>query len=362
MLKKIMNLSLAFILIIALASCKKEDEIKEPVIYTNPIYEPVLADPAIIRHEGVFYVYGTQDYGEWGDEFGTKFGPILSSTDLVNWVFAGSAFEMDTRPTWGTANSGIWAPDVVKIGNQFIMYYSLSKWGDPNPGIGIATADHPLGPWEDHGMLIRSDMIGVNNSIDATVFVEDGRVYMIWGSFRGLYGLELSSDGLSLKDGTNAVNTKIHIAGLDTSTGWNGSTYEAPYVIKKDGYFYMFVSSGTCCNGFQSTYNVRVGRSLSPLGPYVDSTGQSMLGTNRGHRVVDGSTYFAGPGHNAIIMDDNEDYFMIYHAYDKSEAPKYGNSPRRSLMIDKLVWDEDGWPSVKGNMPSNGETLGPYIK
>ena len=56
---------------------------------------------------------------------------------------------------------------------------------------------------------------------------------MIWGSFRGLYGVELTSDGLALKDGENAKDTKVHIAGYDTSTGWNGSTYEGAYVILK---------------------------------------------------------------------------------------------------------------------------------
>ncbi|MCK7488058.1 MAG: hypothetical protein MZU97_23140 [Bacillus subtilis] len=56
----------------------------------------------------------------------------------------------------------------------------------------------------DHGKLFDSNSIGVNNSIDSTVFVVDDRVYMIWGSFRGLYGVELTADGLALKDGANA--------------------------------------------------------------------------------------------------------------------------------------------------------------
>lgn len=360
--KKTVMMIVIIAIIAIITGCNNNQVPKEPLVYTNPVFSPVLADPGIIEHEGVFYVYGTQDYGEWGDDFGTKYGPILSSPDLVNWTYEGSVFEMDTRPTWGTANAGIWAPDVVKINDQFVMYYSLSKWGDPNPGIGVATAEHPLGPWIDHGMLIRSDMIGVNNSIDATVFLDGDRVYMIWGSFRGLYGLELTADGLALKDGSNAVNTKTHIAGLDTSTSWNGATYEGAYVIKKDDYFYMFVSSGTCCNGFNSTYNVRVSRSLSPLGPYTDHNGQSMLGTYRGYPVVSGSTFFAGPGHNSIAQDDKGDYYIVYHAFDKNESEKYGNSPRRSLMIDKLVWDDQGWPSVNGGIPSNGETDGPFFK
>lgn len=345
---------------LTLLGCQNDnDPTEEEMTYRNPVFEPVLADPAIIYHDGVYYAYGTQDYGQWGEEYGVKYGPILSSTNLVDWSFAGSVFEPANRPFWGTPNAGIWAPDIVKIGDTFNYYYSLSTWGDPNPGIGVATANHPLGPWTDHGPILRSLSIGVNNSIDPAVFEAEGKVYMVWGSFRGIYGVELTSDGLSLKDGDNASQTKVLLAGLDTQTNWNAATYEAPYVIFKDGYYYMFLSSGTCCEGHQSTYNIRVVRSQSPMGPYTDDQGRSALGTYRGYQVVMGSSYFAGPGHNSIITDQSGDYYIVYHAFNTSESPSYGNSPRRSLMIDLLIWDEDGWPSTLGQMPSNNERTAP---
>lgn len=328
--------------------------------YQNPVFEPVLADPSIIQDDdGYYYVFGTQDYGQWGDTFGTRYTPILRSLNLTDWEYAGSAFTMQTRPIWGTPNAGIWAPDVVKINGMYMLYYSLSTWGDPNPGIGVASASHPLGPWTDHGKLFDSNSIGVNNSIDSTVFVHENRVYLIWGSFRGLYGVELTADGKSLLDGENARNTKVHIAGFPTSTPWNGATYEAPYIIYKDGFFYMFVSSGSCCDGHNSTYNVRVGRSTNPLGPYVDHLGRSMLDQFRGYQVITGSAYFKGPGHNSIIQDQAGDYWIVYHAFDVSQSANFGNSPRRSLMIDRLIWNQEGWPSVFGTMPSNRQTESP---
>jgi arabinan endo-1,5-alpha-L-arabinosidase len=256
----------------------------------------------------------------------------------------------------------MWAPDVVKIGDNYLLYYSLSVWGDPNPGIGVASASHPLGPWTDHGKILDSDSIGVNNSIDATVFVDDQNdVYMIWGSFRGIYGIELSNDGLSLENEDYASDLKVLIAGYDTSFGWNASTYEGAYIVQKDGYYYMFLSSGTCCEGLSSSYNVVVARSTSPLGPYYDDEGRDMLAGNRGYQVVNGSAYFVGTGHNSVIQDDAGDYWILYHAYDTSEDPSFGNSPRRSLMLDKLVWNEEGWPSVHATMPTNRSTLGPII-
>ena len=329
--------------------------------YMNPVFEPVLADPSIVKDaDGYYYVFGTQDYGEWNGIFGTKYVPVLRSLNLIDWDYAGSVFTMQTRPIWGTANAGIWAPDIVKIGETYNLYYSLSTWGDPNPGIGVATAPHPLGPWEDHGKLFDSNSVGVNNSIDPSVFVDDDdRVYIVWGSFRGIYGLELSSDGLSILGEGSPSENKVRLAGYDTETNWNASTYEGAYLMKKDGFYYLFLSSGTCCDGHNSSYNVKVGRATSPLGAYIDDQGRSMLAGNRGYAVVKGSSYFAGPGHNAVIQDTNGDYWIVYHAYDLEEPAFLGNTPRRSLMIDKLIWNEQGWPSVIATMPSNRMTTAP---
>jgi arabinan endo-1,5-alpha-L-arabinosidase len=97
------------------------------------------------------------------------------------------------------------------------------------------------------------------------------------------------------------------------------------------------------------------------MGPYIDHEGRSMLGTYRGFQVLMSSSYFKGPGHNAVAQDDRGDFWILYHAFDTSDAPNFGNSPRRSLMIDLLIWNEQGWPYVQSTMPSNQEKVVPYI-
>lgn len=336
----------------------------EWMYYNNPVWEPILADPTIIRHEGTYYAYGTQDDGVWGTEYGLKYIPIIQSNDLITWSYTGSVFTGATRPSWGTLNAGLWAPDIVKVGDKFNLYYSLSAWGDPNPGIGVASADHPAGPWVDHGKLFNSSEIGVNNSIDPNVFYgQDGKLYLVWGSFRGIYGLELTEDGLNVKVGISegALN-KIHLAGTPTEERFSTTTYEGAYIIFKDGYYYMFLSTGSCCNGLKSTYNVRVGRSINPMGPYVDHLGRTMKQASVGYQVVSPSSFFVGVGHNAITQDDAGDYFIIYHGFDVIEPSHVGNSNRRSLLLDRLIWNEQGWPSVKDNIPSDGTELKPVIE
>lgn len=144
------------------AGVKAEPEAK--ATYRNPVFEPVLADPAVIRgKDGLFYAYGTQD--DWADGKGSRLVPILQSSDLVHWKVAGNAFA--EKPAWKD-DGGIWAPDISYFNGKYYLYYAVSVWADPNPGIGVATSDTPAGPFQDHGELFTSDKIGVGNSIESS--------------------------------------------------------------------------------------------------------------------------------------------------------------------------------------------------
>ncbi|PYZ97526.1 arabinan endo-1,5-alpha-L-arabinosidase [Alteribacter lacisalsi] len=310
--------------------------------YENPVFEPVIADPSVIRGEdGYFYAYGTED--NWGDGMGSRVVPIVRSQNLTDWDYVGEAFQ--TKPDW-KEDGGIWAPDIVYFNDQYYLYYSQSTWGDPNPAIGVAVADDPAGPFDDQGKLFDSEEIGVPNSIDPQLFIkEDGTPYLFWGSWYGIWGIEISDDGLDY------VGEKFQIAGTD---------FEAPYIIERDDYFYFFGSKGSCCEGQFSEYRVAVGRSESFDGPYLDKDGNE-LNDSSGTVILSGGEGFAGPGHNAVITDDAGQDWMIYHAIDK-ETPWIGSGvTRRPLMLDRIIW-EDGWPQIEGGVPGEGSQEGPAIE
>lgn len=298
--------------------------------YENPVFEPILADPTAVRTpDGTFYAYGTED--DWHDGEGLRPVPVVRSEDLVRWEHVGEAFE--TRPDW-KERGYLWAPAVLRWNDAYYVYYSYSEWGDPNPGIGVATSDDPAGPFTDRGKLFLSDEIGVENSIDPMVRVQDGTPYLFWGSFHGIYAVELSGDGLD-------------VAGEPTRIA--GDHYEGTYVHERDGQYYFFGSVGTCCEGVFSTYHVRAGRADSLLGPYEDPEGND-LRSARGPVVVEEGNGFVGPGHNTVVTDDAGHEWLLYHAYEEDEG-YVGNTPRRPLMLDRLRW-EDGWPRLDGRAPS----------
>ncbi|WP_082235493.1 family 43 glycosylhydrolase [Halobacillus massiliensis] len=298
--------------------------------FENPVFEPVLADPSIIEGEdGYYYAYGTED--AWGDDTQPKLIPIVRSKNLVDWEYVGEAFE--EKPSWKGSGS-LWAPEIANYNGKYYLYYSLSIWGDSNPGIGLAVSESPEGPFEDKGKIFDSEEIGVQNSIDPFFYVQDDTPYLIWGSFHGIYGIEMAKDGTSVK------GEKFQVAGTD---------YEAPYIIKREDYYYFFGSRGSCCEGANSTYNVAVGRSKNLKGPYVDKEG-NQLTNNGGTVILEGNNTFAGPGHNAIVQDDADNDWMVYHAIDKEEPLLWTGASRRPLMLDPIKW-KDGWPVIKGDDP-----------
>ena len=337
--------------------------------YSNPVvvyagstmYKGQVADPSGVRgDDGMFYCFSTG-------------GLMLESEDACEWKVVTS--NVIPRPTWGDTYyegkiPGLWAPDVVKIGDKWMYYYSLSAWGGAC-GIGYAVADNIRGPYTDKGRLFDSlevgseYQIGVGNSIDPQVFVDDdGKVYMVFGSFRGLYLIQLTDDGTACYQGVAYQREhKTLIAGQPTS--WNGAQYEGSYIFKKDGWYYYMGSTGSCCEGANSTYNVRVARSKTITGPYRDSDNMDIRmssgTTTYGDIVVyskASNTDVKGPGHNSILVDDAGNYWIYAHAYLASD--NYGT---RHLMMDKLEWGSNGMPHVHGMAFSLGEDLdGPWFK
>jgi len=210
------------------------------------------------------------------------------------------------------------------------LYYSFSTWGDKDPGIGVATSNKPEGPFTDHGKLFLSKEIGVDNSIDPFFIESKGTPYLVWGSFHGIFGVELSEDGL-------------HIKGDKFQIG--GDAYEGSFIYKKGHYYYYFGSTGTCCEGEKSTYSVKVARSSDLKGPYTDKQGRSLM-ENGGTLLLEknpDTDGFIGPGHNGdIITDKAGQTWIVYHAFDKKEPI------RRVMLLDKVEWT-DGWPVIEKN-------------
>lgn len=281
-------------------------------------------DPAVIVQDDVFYEHQT----------GPRV-PGKTSRDLMSWEGAPAALG-GRNPDWVAREvpeaRDLWAPDLSFFGGKYHLYYSASSFGSNSSCIGHATRESMReGAWADQGPVVCSNHGSKDdwNAIDPNAIMDrDGKAYLFFGSFwDGIKVIELNTDGSRAGNALHSVASR------------QGGAIEAPFVVRRCGYYYLFVSFDKCCNGAMSTYNIRVGRSDKVLGPYKDKSGKALL-EGGGTELVKSGGSWRGPGHNAILFHGKKAY-NIYHAYRSDN----GNS---TLRVSELAWDADGWPVSAG--------------
>lgn len=307
--------------------------------YLNPVLDDDFPDPAVIlAPDGFYYAYGTQTLrnGEWINI------QVWRSKDLVDWHDLGDA--LPRKPHWARTTQDFWAPSVIFDGSTYFMYYSatpdVSREG-PDHALAVATSNSPDGPFIDAGEPLLAGK-GFHN-IDPMAYDDPvtGKHLLYWGSgFEPIKVQELGPDRMSLMSGTKPVD-------LIWPNGENGGfprLVEASWVIRHDGFYYLFYSGDNCC-GPDAEYGVMVARSESATGPF--ETLEEARGVPHSLMLFKSERWLA-PGHNSIVTDKAGQVWIIYHAIDVNRPRQTQEdeiNSRRILLIDKIEW-KDGWPHV----------------
>ena len=311
---------------------------------TNMFSQDVIVhDPVVIKQNDTYYMYCT---GRGIDAF--------SSKDLKDWKKLPAVFL--EKPIWtdkvvSDFNNHIWAPDISFHNNKYYLYYSVSAFAKNTSAIGL-TINTTLNPedenykWEDQGIVIQSvpnrDMW---NAIDPNLVFDDNNTpWLSFGSFwNGLKLVKLNSDLTSVAQPEEWFTIAKRERSFDLKDSNPGdAALEAPFIFKKNGYYYLFISWDLCCRREKSTYKVMVGRSKNVTGPYVDKDGKN-LNNGGGTLLIQGDENWYGAGHNSVYTFDGKDY-IFYHAYDANDRaiPK--------LQVSELEWDADLWPVLKNQI------------
>jgi beta-xylosidase len=332
----------------------------DPATYRNPVsasFADTFADPSVIQaKDGWWYAYSTADPLRAGDDPGIMH--IARTRDFVRWQYQGTVFNQSNRPTWATATSGLWAPDVRYVNGRYVLYFTVTDT-TLNPGddsaIGAATSPSPTGPWTPTDAPVVAPRPGPGGgylwTFDPAGFTDvNGQRYLYYGSyFGGLWVTRLSADGMT------ATGPATQVA-ID-------NRYEGAYVVRQGRWYYLMGSAANCCAGPTTGYSVFAGRSRSPLGPFVDADGISLRDSRVGGTVVltQNGNRWIGAGHHAIATDTSGRDFIVYHALDRNEP--WLNEPfgvnRRPMLLDRLDW-VDGWPRTRaGAGPSDSRQPAP---
>jgi arabinan endo-1,5-alpha-L-arabinosidase len=313
----------------------------------------VLQVPATGAGPATWYLYCTTDaLTDERDQSGALVFhtiPMYSSTDLTHWAYVGDAFP--TQPAWVTG--GVWAPEISYRDGRYLLYYTASETRRPDgsagggSAIGVAVSDSPTGPFVDTGIAVVEPAASGRWQFDAEVVTTDDASYVYFG---GIFARQLAPDGL-----TSLPATETPIA-ID-------NRYEGTVMVEHDGWWYFLGSATNCCNGPLTGYAVFAARSRSPLGPFVDRAGVSLLAGRVGGTPVlaQNGNRWVGTGHNTVFTDFSGQDWTIYHAVD-SANPYYAGEvgyTKRPALLDPLDW-KDGWPVVRGGFgPSDEPQPGP---
>lgn len=270
---------------------------REAGTFQNPLIAGNLADPAVMRHEGVYYLYAT---GEVDGDNGTR---VYTSKDLIDWKRGPVVF----RP----GRPHVWAPDVWRDpgSGKFYLYYTV------NLTVGVAQADGPTGPFTEVKKFF-------DQAIDAHLFRdEDGKLYLYYVQFPGFRIKVQPMAGPTEPAGDSKLV-------LQPEAKWEkraGHVTEGPWMIKRQGRYYLLYSGS---GADTPEYAVGYATAENPMGPFHRAKHNPIIRRSEG---------LFGPGHGCAIQDDAGQWWHIYHQKrtDRKEWDRF-------IAMDPLWFDRDG--------------------
>lgn len=282
-------------------------------MYHNPIRTGMFPDPSVVRVGEDYYMVNSSFIF-------FPCIPISHSRDLVHWEIIGHAI---TNPKWAgleelEGGRGYWAPDISYDSGVFYITatYRLNDTGTVYRKQIVVSSDRPEGPYSEPAVIDE-------DGIDPSIFHEDGRHYMLLN--RGARIFELSSD----------CKKRISEAELLYYGHWKRAP-EGPHLLKKDGYYYLFLAEG----GTGLGHRISVARSRELMGNYEPCPYNPIM------RQMDEKAGIQRCGHGKPICTQNGEWYMVYLC-GRMTGGGYSMLGRETAL-DPVAWTADGWPIVNG--------------
>jgi beta-xylosidase len=313
-----------------------------------PVFRDNFPDPQIVVHQGEFIAYATNA--------GINL-PMLSSRDLVHWSWVMRPDEpgkrLDGMPElapW-VKEGFTWAPEVMKIGEKWLLYYTANHRKRDVQCLGVATADNPRGPFRDSSAEPLVCQFDLGGTIDADPFRDsDGKLYLYFksdgnrvGKGTAIWGQRLADDGLSV--------TGAPVALVKDDKQWEWKLVEAPTMVRAPAGYQLFYSAafyGWDPNERLSRYATGYATCSGPLGPCVDAPENPIL-----HSFNDREAgCLSGPGHTSIFSV-GERRFIAFHAWAATKGCRK-DVDKRYLYVAPLFW-KDGKPVIGPSLREAGK-------
>lgn len=406
MMKRFLSLALIFVFVFILSACQNNSkniniaEYNHDAFYRNDLLT-VGADPSVIyinegKDAGYYYMYATSN-----EMYGTGF-LAYKSNDLINWECQGVALkskgkyiENEDKTIISFGFSNYWAPEVIYDANSklYYMFYSANRYDTAfNNGLyffgDIAVSEDPAGPFVQYNEYYNQNLVLVDKTnnvyayepvfdfskmsnnhplyeinsdgyikiIDLSPFIDPktGNKYVYFChdlssalaiSKSQIYVMALDDNWMPKYDEVYALTmpNRYTLDGDDNIELNEGKVNEAPFMVYRDGKYYLLYSANSY---MQKTYSVRVAIADSPVGPFRKLTKEE-----GGYLLYADSywTWSSGTGHCSVVNKDGQDYIVYHEHQDRT----LGNSSR-SIAVDEIAWtkNNDGLNVMVANGPS----------
>lgn len=283
-----------------------------------------IGDPFIVKAEECYYMYATS--------FGVDGFMVWKSENMIEWENMGLCLDLSASWTY----RDYWAPEVIYHNGKYIMHYTARRKSDSSLRIGVAVSGKPEGPFKD---VYKGPMFDFGYAaIDGHVFIDDdGKSYLYYSKdcsenyvadnvrASEICVCELSDDLLKV------ISEPITLFGpsekYDSIMVGDQMWNEGPYILKKDGLYYMTYSANCYAT---KDYCICVAKADNPLGPFKKGSAPIM-------KCGDGGDDFAGPGHNAFFRDEEGKLKMTFHIQTNANEPSQN---RKACICDAVLKNE----------------------
>ena len=310
----------------------------------NPVicdrYTP---DPAPFVYGDTLFLFVDHDEDETLNNYFTMKDWLLYSTvDMVNWTYRGTPLTSATFSAWAKQDNDCWASQCIERDGKWYWYVTATIKGQAYPGIGVAVANSPAGPYRDP---IRKPLVQGWFKIDPTVIIDDdGQAYLFYGN-NMLWYTKLTKRMTAITGGEVEVKTKDESAfgpykGYDDNGNPKTNFEEASWIYKRGGKYYLEYAAG----GVPEHWAYSTADKIT--GPWTYQ-GKVMGQADGSFTIHGGSVEFRG--HN----------YMFYH---NGKLPG-GGGYKRATCVEEFTWNDDGTLpfipfTAKGVEPL--QTLNPY--
>ena len=291
--------------------------------------------PEIIRDGDTYYMYVMTEK-VW----------VKKSDDLRVWKGAAIAFDKADKKfpfSWmekEVPGYGLWCPGIYEMNGKYYLYYALSTGGSQHSAICLAVNEtldvtSKKYKWVDKGVVLHSYVGDDFNAIDPQLFIDqDGISWLVYGSYwSGIKMRRVDPETGYLDESHPEVYSIARNA--PRSSEDSAGAIEAPYIVYKDGYYYLFCATGRMNVG---EYSNHVGRSENVTGPYVDSKGREMM-DGYAEIVTQDTETISLCAHNSVFHDFDGQWYMVCEYFTAVEEHSH-------MLISTIVWTEDGWPTT----------------